>query len=78
MNRGFRVTQFALCAALFAAMYHQGLAATLCVNPAGTKGCFSKIGAAVRAASPNDTINVAAGTYKEDVIIGKPLSLIGG
>jgi hypothetical protein len=58
-------------------MYHQGLAATLCVNPGGTKGCFSKIGAAVKAASPNDTINVAAGTYKEDVVIGKALSLIG-
>ena len=26
---------------------------------------------------PNDTINVAPGTYKEDVIIGKPLSLVG-
>ena len=27
--------------------------------------------------SPNDSINVAAGTYKETVTIGKPLSLIG-
>ncbi len=26
---------------------------------------------------PNETINVAPGTYKEDVIIGKPLSLVG-
>lgn len=33
--------------------------------------------AAVKAASPNDTIYVANGTYKEDVIIGKSLSLIG-
>ncbi|HXJ94472.1 MAG TPA: NosD domain-containing protein [Terriglobia bacterium] len=53
------------------------LAATLCVNPGGTMGCYSTIGAAVAAASANDTINVAAGKYKEDVVIGKPLSLVG-
>jgi parallel beta-helix repeat protein len=35
------------------------------------------IGAAVATASPNDVINVAAGTYKESVTIGMPLSLIG-
>jgi parallel beta-helix repeat protein len=35
------------------------------------------IGAAVTAASANDTINVGAGTYTESVTIGKPLSLIG-
>jgi hypothetical protein len=38
-------------------------AATLCVNPGGTGGCFSTIAAAVSAASSGDTINVAAGTY---------------
>ena len=53
------------------------VAATLCVNPGGSKGCFATIGSAVAAASPKDTINVAAGTYKEDVIVGKSLSLIG-
>jgi parallel beta-helix repeat protein len=52
-------------------------AGTLCVNPHGTGGCKSTISAAVAAASPNDTINVARGTYPEDVVIGKPLSLIG-
>jgi hypothetical protein len=35
------------------------------------------IGAAVAAASANDTVNVGAGTYAESVTIGKPLSLIG-
>jgi parallel beta-helix repeat protein len=49
----------------------------LCVNPGGTKGCLATIGAAVAAAAPNDTIDVAAGTYKEDVTVAKPLSLIG-
>jgi len=53
------------------------VAATLCVNPSGTSGCFSKIAAAVAAANVHDIIKVASGTYKEDVIIGKPLSLVG-
>lgn len=55
----------------------QLFAATLCVNPGGTSGCFAKIGDAVAAAAKNDTIQVAAGTYAEDVVIGKPLSLVG-
>jgi parallel beta-helix repeat protein len=52
-------------------------AATLCVDPGGNGGCFSTIGAAVGAASAGDTIQVAPGTYFEDVIIAKSLSLIG-
>jgi parallel beta-helix repeat protein len=52
-------------------------AKTLCVNPGGTKGCFSKINDAIAAAKPRDIINVAAGTYNEQVVIGKSLSLIG-
>ena len=52
-------------------------AATLCVNHAGSGSCFSSIGAAVAAASPNDTIRVADGIYKEDVIIDKSLTLMG-
>ena len=52
-------------------------AATLCVNPHGTGGCLSTITAAVTAAAPNDTIQVSPGTYKEDVMIGKALNLVG-
>jgi hypothetical protein len=52
-------------------------AATLCVNPAGSGGCYKTIGAAVTAAHSGDTINVGIGTYAEGVIIGKPLNLIG-
>ena len=52
-------------------------AATLCVNPGGTSGCKATITAAVTAASAGDTIQVAPGTYKEDVVITKPLALLG-
>jgi parallel beta-helix repeat protein len=48
-----------------------------CVNPGGTGGCFSSINAAIDAASPGSIIRVAPGTYKEAVIVWKPLSLIG-
>jgi nitrous oxidase accessory protein NosD len=58
---------------LFAA---SSLAATLCVNPGGKNGCKSSISAAVAAASPGDTIRVANGTYKEQVVITKSLSLV--
>jgi hypothetical protein len=71
-------------AALFAGMCHSTPAATLCVNPGGTSGCYSTIGAAVVQARMDyigsgtiDTINVAPGTYHEDVTIGTPLSLVG-
>lgn len=52
-------------------------AATLCVNPGGTSGCKSTINAAIGAASSGDTILVAPGTYKEDVVITKPVALLG-
>ena len=66
-----------LSIALGSAMCGRAEAATLCVNHAGSGSCFSSIGAAVAAASANDTIKVADGTYKEDVIIDKSLSLMG-
>jgi parallel beta-helix repeat protein len=53
------------------------MAASWCVNQHGTGGCLSTIGAAVSAASPGDVIDVAQGTYTEDVSVTKPLSLIG-
>jgi parallel beta-helix repeat protein len=51
-------------------------AATLCVNPSGSHGCNSTIGAAVAAASPGDVIQVRPGVYNEQVIVTKSLSLI--
>jgi nitrous oxidase accessory protein NosD len=64
-------------AVLLAAGSQPAGAATLCVNPGGIGDCFKTIGAAVAAASTGDTIQVASGTYSEDVIIDKSLSLIG-
>ncbi|HEV2426014.1 MAG TPA: right-handed parallel beta-helix repeat-containing protein [Terriglobia bacterium] len=67
----------ALCAALMVVMSLPAAGIGRCVNPSGAAGCYKTIGSAVAAASAGDTIRVAAGTYKEDVIIGKSLSLIG-
>jgi len=70
----FRPLLIACCAVVFAAV---GQAGTLCVNPAGSHDCYTTIQAAVNHAAPNDLINVAAGTYTEEVDIGIPLSVIG-
>src|SRR5271163_899245 len=49
----------------------------LCVNPSASGGCYSTITAALAAATAGATINVAAGTYAEAVIISKSVYLIG-
>jgi parallel beta-helix repeat protein len=52
--------------------------ATLCVQKNPGPGCpYSSISAAVAAASPGDVVEVSQGTYKEDVIVGKAISLVG-
>ncbi|MGC1687915.1 MAG: right-handed parallel beta-helix repeat-containing protein [Candidatus Acidiferrales bacterium] len=65
------------CVAFFTAFSQSTFANTLCVNPSGHKGCFTKIQDAVNFASNYDIIQVAPGTYNEQVTIGKPLSLLG-
>ena len=52
-------------------------AATLCVNPGASSGCYATIGAAVSAANAGDTINISSGSYAETITIGKSLSLVG-
>jgi hypothetical protein len=73
----FRPWFIACCVIGFAVLSQTVVAANLCVNPAGSNGCYSSIQTAVNHASQNDVINVAAGTYNEEVDIGIPLSIIG-
>lgn len=52
--------------------------ATLCVATRSTTACpYTSINAAVDPAAAGDVVQVTQGTYHEDVIIRKPLSLIG-
>ena len=72
-------TALAICALLaglsiFAAPVYS---ATLCVNPHGGSSCYQTISAAVAAATAGDTIQVSPGKYREAVVIGKSVSLIG-
>jgi hypothetical protein len=70
------IVRVLLAAAAIAACASPARAATLCVSPRGA-GCFATISAAVAAAAPHDVVRVGKGTYHEDVIVGKPLSLLG-
>lgn len=71
------VSLAALGVVLIGGLCQPAAAKTLCVNPGGTGGCLTTIGAAVAKAGAYDTIQVAAGTYAEAVVIGKPLYLVG-
>jgi hypothetical protein len=72
-----RIVHCTLIASSLIALSPIASAATLCVNPGGTSGCQSTISAAVAAAAWGDTVLVAPGVYKEDVIITKAISLVG-
>ncbi|MGH9740473.1 MAG: right-handed parallel beta-helix repeat-containing protein [Candidatus Acidiferrales bacterium] len=70
-------TAFAVSLALFAPSTITS-AKTLCVSQHPSPACpYSTISAAVAAASNGDIVRVSPGTYREDVVIGKAISLIG-
>src|ERR1700753_1929106 len=77
-HSGFAPAHFLVSAVLIASVCTPAFASNRsCVNPGGRGGCFSTITDAVAATSAGGTITVAPGTYKESVVIGKRLSLIG-
>lgn len=65
------------CVVATVLMSASAMGATLCVAPGGKSGCYASIQDAVGHAMDNDTIEVAGGIYHEDVIVQKPLSLVG-
>jgi len=65
----------ALALSLPVAVAGKAVAATLTVCPSGCQ--FTQIAPAIAAASPGDTITVAAGTYSGGFTIDKSLSLVG-
>ena len=72
-----RPVLIAVCAICLCTQCHTAAAASLCVSPGGTGGCYATIGAAVSHASAYDVIHVKPGTYTEFVTIGIPLSILG-
>ncbi|HZT76260.1 MAG TPA: NosD domain-containing protein [Vicinamibacterales bacterium] len=72
-----RSVGIAATAAVVLGAAHTAAAATHCVRPGGGAGCTSTITAAVGNAAPGDTILVSRGTYAEDVLVTKPLFIIG-
>jgi hypothetical protein len=83
MNTGKTLRMLALVAVLAGLALGLGSvptaqAATLCVNPGGTGGCYSSIQAAINAASSGDTIDVEAGTYVQggtQLLINKSITV---
>jgi parallel beta-helix repeat protein len=67
----------AVCGLLTLGPGHSAMAATLCVDPSAANGCYATIGAAVAAAHANDQINIGPGQYAEDVVVTKPMALVG-
>jgi len=75
-----KLTLLALVATIAAlVMFDTGIAeaATICVKPGGTSGCYATIQAAVNAAPSGSTINVNDGVYVEQVTITRNLTLNG-
>jgi parallel beta-helix repeat protein len=72
-----RVWRMAVGAVAFTGLCHIAAASTVCVKPGGSGGCYSTIQAAVNHASPYDLVRIDPGTYKEQVTLWQPVTLLG-
>lgn len=61
--------RFAMTAVALLAGVRLTGAAQLCVDSAGTPGCFATIQAAFDVAAPGDEIEIAAGVYPENLLL---------
>jgi hypothetical protein len=66
-----------LISSMFTLSLIPSMGKTLCVNPGGTSGCYTTIGAAVSAAAAGDQVTIGAGQYAESVTVTKSMSLVG-
>jgi len=71
------VRRLGIAVAILCGVSHSAAATTRCVKPGGGSGCFATINAAIAASAPGDTIRVEHGTYHEDVLVDRSVSLLG-
>jgi uncharacterized repeat protein (TIGR01451 family) len=73
------VLGFTLITALTGVFFYPRVVAgaSLCVNPGGTGGCYTKIQDAIDNASNGDVVLVAAGTYTEHITMTNGVSIHG-
>lgn len=73
-----RTVRVSLAAAIAAACLAGAGAASAAMKTVCAKGCaFTGIQAAINAASPGDTITIASGSYEENVVVNKSVTLAG-
>ena len=67
----------ALCAIFVLGLAQVAAASSFCVDPSAKNGCYSTISDALSHAAAHDIINVGPGTYKEEIDIAFPVSILG-
>jgi nitrous oxidase accessory protein NosD len=76
-NMGQRIRGALLCAVAVACLGAGASSASAMKSVCASKCAFTTIQAAVNAATPGETISIAAGNYEENVVVNKSLTLRG-